>query len=345
MLLDYNGTLKILVERDGRIGIPDPDGSLSGDTLTVFPWEIFSAIITCGCLPMDYLPISLYTKIEEIVYKRALIEYVLKEENGYVVWNKDHLSELDPTERSFIAYYVGMFFANLIAQKLYGIDYLCHFRKFMDKTGSRLKRNDRILKGAHSEPDYIGLKYGIGQTEYYLFEAKGGEHKLKQSYDKALLKQLPAVQNIFGNIPKDRVLCYAVCDNNSLGNTDVLKIIIAKTTSTSLRAYDIVNDSGNAIGLFRSEMMLLSEEMGIVYNEEKYVKGFGRVQKERDDNGSALVWIIEYSEIDAIEIRFNHGDDICVTRHMTRRDSAVADEQVMLEEEINGVKRRVFPKE
>lgn len=178
MLLDYNGKLKILVERDGGIGIPDPDGSLSGDTLTVFPWEIFSAIITCGCLPMDYLPIRLY-----------------------------------------------------------------------------------------------------------------------------------------------------------------------KTTLTSQRAYEIVNDSGNAIGLFRSEMVLLSEEMGIVYNEEKYVKGFGWVQKECDNKGSTLVWIIDYSEIDAIEIRFNHGDDIRVTRHMTRLDSAVADEQAMVEEEINGVRRRVFPKE
>jgi len=335
MITCRTSSAKILVEPDSGIKLPNPYGCIQGGVLTVEPWEIFAAIVTCGCVQMDYLPQKLHSKIEEIIFKRALVDYALKEDNGYVVWDEKNLSELDETERNFVSYYVGMIFANLVARKIYEIDFLCHFKKFMDRTNSVKIRNGKALKANQTEPDFVGIKYNQMVVEFFIFEAKGGKNKTLANYNKAMNKQLTAVGTIIGHKPKGRILCYTICSkkgNPGVAN-NLLKVIVAKTAKISPKAYDIENSVSNVNGLFRSEMMQLSEEMGAMINKSKekkvYVKDFGKFYQEAD--GNTIVWVINYSEHDAIEIRFNNGDDIQIIRYKKMVEIVTSEEKMTIE--------------
>ena len=230
MILSEHGKLKILIEKDQAMSLPDPQKCINGDVLSIESWEIFAAILSCGCIPSEYIPHNISKRIDELVYKCAVINFALKEDKGYVVWDVDNISKLDPSEKVFVSYYIGMFFGTLISRKLYGIDYLCHFEKFISYSKSVLKHNGKKYKGSHSEPDFIGMKYSGSNVDFSLFEAKGGENIRVDVTNKALSKQLCVVKTILGKSPRYRILCYSAYNKGTFKSVseNALKIRIAE---------------------------------------------------------------------------------------------------------------------
>jgi len=71
---------------------------------------------------------------------------------------------LDPTEKGFINYFVGMTFCKLFASKILDRPWLLHLDIYKDKLGV-------IFKRGKSRPDFIGRSRDL--NKWYAFECKG----------------------------------------------------------------------------------------------------------------------------------------------------------------------------
>ena len=58
-----------------------------------------------------------------MAYKCYLVKMALQvDQNGYIMVS-DNIKHLDPSEKSFVSYYIGMFITKIISKKKFGYDY------------------------------------------------------------------------------------------------------------------------------------------------------------------------------------------------------------------------------
>lgn len=157
--------------------------------------DLLYDIATCG-MPAFWINESAHKKrFEEIMYKIYLMRTALEVDNdGYIIVS-DNIKYLDPSEKNFISYYIGMFTTKLVSREIFGYDYLVHLGIV-----SIYKKIVRDKK----KPDLVGFKKK--EDEYSLFEAKGRQ-SIRLSMINNAKAQIKSVAYINGKKPFVGVVC------------------------------------------------------------------------------------------------------------------------------------------
>ena len=162
--------------------------------------DLLHAIITCG-MPEYYLtPQNLSRRKYELFYKINLIQCALDElpdpddpDKALLVLS-ENLRYLDPSEKSVLSYYIGMFFTKLISEKIFHVPYLIHL--------SIAQMKHTIQFDGKERPDLIG--YNLINDDYSVFEAKGRINFIQATLDKACA-QTRSVRYISRHKPSLRI--------------------------------------------------------------------------------------------------------------------------------------------
>ena len=178
------------------------------DDLKFSDQELIEHIVTCG-LPMSKVNVNFLEKHRlEMAYKCYLVKMALQvDQNGYIMVS-DNIKHLDPSEKSFVSYYIGMFITKIISKKKFGFEYLVHL--------NTVKKNAAVISGKR-EPDLVG--YNLNDKNYALFEVKGRQtNYISKSVINSANKQLQSVISIDGEQPGEKIICitYPVKENNEL---------------------------------------------------------------------------------------------------------------------------------
>ena len=125
--------------------------------------------------------------------------------------NKAAVDLLDSSEKTAINYWLGMFFATLLAQKIYGYKYAIHYSKFIKSKLAVIKNN---TKAKNVSPDLITMNKFM--DKYGVFEAKGGftfrRSRIEHAYD-----QVHKIKSINKESNIDRIVSYfRIREKNSL---------------------------------------------------------------------------------------------------------------------------------
>ncbi len=209
-------TINLTEEKDK---IREEHKVLVDSTLTFSGLDLLRAIMHSGILP-SYLYSR--NRIDELRFKIALVQSALEEKKeikidkvtgvkeiiNWLVLSKNTFDFLDPSEKGFIRYWIGMFFTTLLAMKKYGYKYVVHYYKFINsvlyKTPTEFISitGSSISEDSESTPDLIALTKKL--DEYGVFEAKGrGQYKIgtmQNAYD-----QVKRVEKINGIKVKENI--------------------------------------------------------------------------------------------------------------------------------------------
>lgn len=195
MIIEKNKIYTIELIEEVGILRGDHDSTKKSD-LSFTGLDLLRAIIYSGTLP-SYL----YSRkrIDELRFKKALVQAALEEKNvikkktitNMLVLSETTFEFLDPSEKGFIRYWIGMFFTTLLAMKKYDYKYVVHYSKFINSELYRTPTVFITVPGSSisilskSTPDLIALNKKL--DEYGAFEAKGrGKYDggtMEEAYD------------------------------------------------------------------------------------------------------------------------------------------------------------------
>ena len=181
--------------------------------------ELLEAIMIMGLLPDEAKSQKVeLARTEEYKFKRHMVQAVLKENkdllgNRYLSLDPSKTIYLDSSEKAVISYWLGMFFATLLARHQYGFENVVHYKRFeksvyciskISKTPFKDPSTGKIVK--LSTPDLIAMdgKY----CEYGVFEAKGYDSFDKSKIGKAI-NQVKQIRRINGNSDILKIVAYS----------------------------------------------------------------------------------------------------------------------------------------
>ncbi len=156
--------------------------------ITVNEAELFWAAITVGrpCL-QDVLAHGQYS-LYEILGRWGMIRANLTlEPTSSSLHNSEAFKALDPTEKAWVNFSLGMVFTKIFAEKVLGMPWLMHFKWFAGAHSVKVRRGK-------STPDFIGLDPATG--EYHVLEAKGRNSGFAQTVLDGAKEQANRVVNI-----------------------------------------------------------------------------------------------------------------------------------------------------
>lgn len=186
--------------------------------------DLLKAIITMGMLRGESFK---KCRKAEIEFKLAMVKAALKEKyvkektsgQSYYCLHIDStfINNLDSTEKGSISYWLGMFFATLLAQNKYGYEHVTHYSLFektyktqysFNKIGYISKKNKKVTK---STPDLIATDRGL--TKFGVFEAKGMENIRSDTMIHAYnqVKQVKGIVRKVDNtliVPSENIVSY-----------------------------------------------------------------------------------------------------------------------------------------
>ena len=194
--------------------------------------DLLDAIVFMGMLPSDINSKSVnVSRRDEIKFKRILVEACLdvipNNSTEYLVMKKSFFKYLDSTEKGAIRYWIGMFFATLLARKEYRYEYVIHYSRFVNSNYCRMPIQPTTVPGSsikpnsRSTPDLITVKNNM--KEYGVFEAKGynryNSKTMEHAYDQ--VKRIGIVNNVKTS---DNIVSFSVLNftDNSIRFKDPL---------------------------------------------------------------------------------------------------------------------------
>ena len=197
-----------------------PKDPHSGDDVPYFEFtggELEEAILTMGLLPDEAKdPKCRMKRSEELSFKVAMVGSVLcelkdKNDINFLAMDENRLSFMDGSEKAAISYWLGMFFATLIAKKKFGYEYVTHYARFMkskyklcDPTKSTYTDPKTKKTVKLSTPDLIAMDAtDPRKSNYGVFEAKGYQYFGTKTMQKAIeqVQQIKSI-NYKSNIQK-----------------------------------------------------------------------------------------------------------------------------------------------
>lgn len=145
---------------------PTSRGLNGTDTLSVSWDDLLWAAVTLGRPNLQSVFRHGVQSVYEALFRWSLIRLALEQHGpaGAKFWRTDAYKFLDPTEKGFVSYFVGMTLCKVFADKKLGAPWLLHLDVF------RSQLNARTLKG-RSRPDLVGQETLSG--EWHAFESKG----------------------------------------------------------------------------------------------------------------------------------------------------------------------------
>ena len=168
--------------------------------------DLIKAVLYMGMKPGM---VHATSRLAELEFKFAMVNAALDDEhipkkpynNRFVRMNSAFITNLDPTEKAAIHYWIGMVFATLLARKKFGYKHVIHYSLFKNDP-----INSVVLKNNTSKlsPDLICVK---GHYEYGVFEAKGMD-SIKSDTMYHAIRQLEQVKLVNGQKPADSIVSF-----------------------------------------------------------------------------------------------------------------------------------------
>lgn len=195
--------------------------------------ELFKIIILTGMLPSEVAILRNNPKYrsEEFHWRSEMIRWVLSaDSNNYLTLDKKNLGYLESSEKRNIDFWLGMYFAALIAKTFCKdayinhtpngtnpnpngnnptpkYEYVIHYSSFVKSSLGKVKNLTNY------KPDFIAADSSI--SDFGVFEAKGRmEKKIDEKTMEHAYEQAASVKSIEKNTQIDRIVSYSLleCD-------------------------------------------------------------------------------------------------------------------------------------
>ena len=220
--------------------------------------DLIHAIVTMGMLPCQDPDAFAKKRKLEIEFKTKILECVLKtDDKGYLIINEDQHKYFDASEKTAIHYWIGMFFATLLAQKQHTFEYVIHF--------ARLKGTPIVSpQNISYSPDLVAIKGCFGRKkEFGIFEAKGRLHYSNSAMEYAY-DQASAISLISSCIPQKWVsfTCLNYMNKNEIG-------LIQKDPEANNKRTEVDLKIGAALFLQYEPIVELMDELNCSVNKSR----------------------------------------------------------------------------
>jgi len=162
-------------------------------SLSIDWYDLIWAAITVGKKNKSQISKHGIYSIYEIINRSTLVWTSLKSDSSDLV-KTDIYKDMDPTEKAFISFSLGMMVSKLFSDKLLNVPWLEHISNFSGtlKTYGKTK----------SRPDLIGLN---NRGEYVIVEAKGRTNEFDSIAQLKAKSQSKVIASVGGNKPILRV--------------------------------------------------------------------------------------------------------------------------------------------
>ena len=197
---------------------------LSGSHTLFTDWhEVIWAAITVGKRNTRHITKHGIYSAYEIINRAMLIWTSLKLESNFLQ-KTDVYKEMDPTEKVFVSFSLGMTMSKLLACRLLGVHWLQHV--------AYVNKNISTRKTTRSRPDLIGLNK---RHDFVVFEAKGRSNKYDDAAQITAKNQTKVISKISGRYPVLRVACQSYFDEN-------LRVYIQDPEDISINSLEVETD-------------------------------------------------------------------------------------------------------
>ncbi|MCF4172730.1 hypothetical protein [Vibrio sp. McD22-P3] len=176
---------------------------LQGRHTLITDWhEVIWAAITVGKRNSAQISTHGVFSIYEIINRSTLIWSTLKQ-NAKKLEKSGIYTDMDPTEKVFVSFSLGMVMSKLFALKLLGVPWLEHV--------ANVNSSITTKKQTKSRPDLIGLN---PRKEFVIFEAKGRTNNFDNAAQRTAKEQTKVIHKIGMSQPILRVACQSYFKNS-----------------------------------------------------------------------------------------------------------------------------------
>ncbi|EON90483.1 hypothetical protein [Plesiomonas shigelloides] len=170
--------------------------SLQGKKSLKTDWnEIVWAAITVGKRNSAQISSNGVFSLYEIINRSTLIWTTLKQNSNKLEQSSVYTS-MDPTEKKFVSFSLGMVMSKLFALKLLRVPWLEHVANVNSSISTKTQTKSR--------PDFIGINK---RNEFVIFEAKGRTNNYDASAQTTAKRQTKVIHKISSQKPVLRVAC------------------------------------------------------------------------------------------------------------------------------------------
>ncbi|MGL6004020.1 hypothetical protein [Aeromonas sobria] len=178
-------------------------GQLQGKNTLITDWhEVVWAAITVGKRNSAQISSHGALSLYEIINRSTLVWLTLKQ-NANKLEKSSVYTDMDPTEKTFVSFSLGMIMSKLFALKLLGIPWLEHVSSVNSSVVTKTQTKSR--------PDLIGLNK---RKEYIIFEAKGRSNNFDSAVQAKAKNQTKVIHKIGSLQPVLRVACQSYFNNS-----------------------------------------------------------------------------------------------------------------------------------
>lgn len=243
--------------------------------------ELYEVIMVMGLLPNERNnPAVSLSRSNEISFKLHMVQLALKKTtdnlgNNYLSLDDDAMKFLDSSEKAAISYWLGMFFATLVAIKEYNFWSVVHFARFeqssycrhkIPKNKRRNPKTKKIIK--MSSPDLVAIDNTL--SKYGVFEAKGYQIFRRRTMVNAI-DQVQQIKSINSDPDIKRIVAYSRLNSSA---------ITLRTKDPTKGKIKLELDTEDALLWQYMPLYDLTKELGIAkdnryaYCEIDFVEGF-----------------------------------------------------------------------
>ena len=163
------------------------------------PWStLVWAAITVGKPGLPFLTNHSWHSVSDIIVRSHMVYANLRESTGGY-YKSSYYESLDPTEKGFVSYFLGMMAAKIVAADVLDVPWLFHLSMLQSLGGTA------TLIG-RSAPDLIGLNR---RMQWAVVEAKGRTNRHSSDAATAAKLQTRQLRKINGHFPFVRVAVQA----------------------------------------------------------------------------------------------------------------------------------------
>ncbi|MGR6421903.1 hypothetical protein ACUZ8Y_01720 [Aeromonas veronii] len=160
-------------------------GPLQGKKTLITDWhEVVWAAITVGKRNSAQISSHGALSLYEIINRSTLVWLTLKQ-NANKLEKSSVYTYMDPTEKTFVSFSLGMIMSKLFALRLLGIPWLEHVSSVNSSVVTKTQTKSR--------PDLIGLNK---RKEYIIFEAKGRSNNFDSAVQAKAKNQTKVIHKI-----------------------------------------------------------------------------------------------------------------------------------------------------
>ena len=247
--------------------------------------ELYEVIMVMGLLPNERInPVISLSRANEISFKLYMVQLALKvttddQGNNYLSIDDNAMKFLDSSEKAAISYWLGMFFATLVAIKEYKFESVVHFARFekskycKNKIPKKKKRNPKTKKIIKmSAPDLVAIDKT--NSKYGVFEAKGYQIFRRSTMVNAV-DQVQQIKSINNDPDIKRIVAYSRLKSSE---------IILRTKDPTEGEFNINLDVYDALLWQYMPLFELTKEIGVsrdneyTYCELNFVDGFEKLR-------------------------------------------------------------------